>query len=72
MAWLASFQAEIPESSWQEVCQVLTQLAAMGLAKVKERGAVLEIYDIEEIRGMTRLYVFFVYFIMNDSPLLMK
>eukprot|EP00435_Cladocopium_sp_Y103_P069268 s70_g33.t1 len=29
-------EAEIPESSWQEVCQVLTQLAAMGLAKVKE------------------------------------
>lgn len=29
-------EAEIPEGSWQEVCQVLTQLAAMGLAKVKE------------------------------------
>jgi hypothetical protein len=49
LQFVVSRQAEIPEGSWQEVCQVLTQLAAMGLAKVKEaegpRGAVLDTYQ---------------------------
>ncbi|CAJ1412241.1 unnamed protein product [Effrenium voratum] len=32
-------EAELPQNAWEELCQVLTQLTALGLARVEESGS---------------------------------